>query len=146
MNGEPIPDAQKNATRFISQKYDIEGPTISDLQTRRLEINGIDKFRTLLDDWLRFGNSEKLVLCITQHTRPEFHMKIHEFFGHCLVKANPEPCGEKFTMELPLEIVKKLKVLSIMADKSESCWLKDLAGQEINKAYDKWIVSQKNGV
>lgn len=148
--GDSVTEAQKMATRETSKKYGVEGPTISDLQTRRLGIKGIVKWRGLLEDWIS-GDSEPLKKVLLQSTEIANQNTVRVFFDNSememISKSHSNSVAfeidEGFDFNTSQDTAKKIKVLALMSGVSESEWLGNNIPEMVDNLYNHWLESQK---
>ena len=148
--GDTVTEAQKTATRETSKKYSVEGPTISDLQTRRLGIKGIIKWRGLLEDWIS-GDSEPLNKVLLQSTEIAHQNTIRDFFDKSEIETVSKndfnsaefEIEESFDFNTSQDTAKKIKVLALMSGISESQWLEKNIPEMVNNKYNQWLKNQR---
>ena len=144
---DSIKKAYQGAVYETSKNYDVTYQTIGDLCRRRLGLKNIDQFHGLLEKWIA-GNAEPLMSVLISKTASRNHYKIRDYFGrknHEFVVENTRPPGseeESFTIRLPRDIAKRLKVLSLMSGDSLPKWLSEVVTQVVEQRYKEWLATQ----
>jgi len=146
------------AIKEVSKGRNITQQTVQDLNWRRASFGSIHQFRGLLEKWVS-GDPQPLMDCLRQHTGPQHHGEIRQFFGqeefkvtgqssHRGIPRNrseargPAAVGETFSFQLQPEVAKNLKVLSLVEEITPADWLANAVPELIEKKYVGWLKEQ----
>lgn len=148
-----IDKAHTEAMDEVAQKWQIAKQTVQDMCTRVLGLDGVSKFRHLLETWV-LGNPTPLLEHLKKYTSPRFHSELEKIIlqknSDVLLNdksiTSPlkisERLDETFNFSVNPEIAKKLKVLSEMKGISTADWLKNMVTGVIEREYKIIIESE----
>lgn len=102
--GDRIDHSYHHAVNRVSKEYGIAYQTVGDACRRRLGLDHVDDFKTMLKAALE-GNSIDLRNLILRKTSPSYHKRIEEFFsnlknGGAITKAPTSDTFVSYTVHL----------------------------------------------
>jgi hypothetical protein len=120
-NGDPLSVARQEAVREVAHRYSVAYQTIEDACRRRLKLNDISEFDTLLQDWIG-GEYLRLINQLTSRASSTTHDDIATFFReHTASPERPQENTaadadtsqhEDFTISVSLNDARKLRAIA----------------------------------
>ena len=155
-----VPKSHIEAMKEVSKNGENgkEYQTIHDLCVRRMGFHNVDKFRSLLEEWVS-GNPEPLKKLLNEHASSN-HIEIIQFFEQHKFTETKIKTGvglsptkstvtslhalnENFSFKLDPSAAKKLKVLSLIEEVSTADWLTNIVHKAVEQKYSEWIDKQR---
>ncbi|MBE0534522.1 MAG: hypothetical protein IH624_02555 [Phycisphaerae bacterium] len=137
------------AIEEVAAQYRVRPQTIRDLCFRRLDLASVDRFRDLLEKWVR-GDAEPLRKVLRQVVPKAYQGEIDAVLAEGATAAAPAAdvkagrrLDESFTISLDPESAKKVKVLALMQEVSSVDWLREKVRQVLGQEYGNWLNSEK---
>lgn len=143
--GLPIPKAYQKSVKDIANKYSVRYQTIADGCRRRLNLDNINEFIELLNEWLG-GSPSQLKELLLKNVGNLDEYKIENFFDHNRIsstetsfKRKVEDPFEAITFKTNRNIASQLRSLADAEGKSVQDYINIIIKDHIDKNYVEYV-------
>lgn len=151
--GIPIPKAYQKSVKDIARKYSVRYQTIADGCRRRLNLENVNEFMKLLNEWIG-GNTSRLKELLIKNIDEQDEYKVENFFDHnkispSTVSANAREVEETFeiiTFKTPRNIASQLRSLAEVDGKSVQEFMNIITKKYVDVHYMEHIKNLINSL
>lgn len=143
--GLPVTKAYQKSVKDIANKYSVRYQTIADGCRRRLNLDNINEFIELLNEWLG-GSPSKLKELLLKNVGKLNEHKVENFFDHniassteTLFKRKVEDAFEVITFKTTRNIASQLRSLADAEGKSVQDYTNIIIKNHVDKHYVEYV-------
>jgi len=151
--GLPTSKAYQKAVKDIAHKYSVRYQTIADGCRRRLNLDNINEFMKLLDEWLG-GHPERLKELIINNINEFDEYKVENFFDQNQLQSSFMPQDQKkveeafevITFKIPRNISRQLRTLAEAEGKTTEYLASNIIKQYVDTHYVEYLKNLINSL
>ncbi len=143
--GLPLQKAYQKSVKNIAHKYSVRYQTIADGCRRRLNLDNINEFISLLDEWLG-GNPSNLKRLLLKNVGNLEEYKIENFFDHirtssqeALIERKVENSFEVITFKTTRDVASKLRSLADAEGENIQDYMNVIIKNHVDKHYVEYL-------
>jgi vacuolar-type H+-ATPase subunit C/Vma6 len=152
-SGLPIPKAYQKSVKDIAHKYSVRYQTIADGCRRRLNLDNVDEFMKLLNEWLKGDPSRLKELLITNIGELD-EDKVEKFFNmnsnpSSVVSESARNVEETFTVitfKAHRDLVSQLRTLAEAEGKSVQEFMNIISKKYVDSHYMEFVKNLINSL